>query len=158
MIRIIVEVLKNLAVFELLVRRLLTRTANTRMLVFVLVFITFLSSIFITNDVSLILFVTFSIMALKKVRRADLIIITVCLQTIAAKVGCMVLPVGAPHNIVVYTTSNISFEAFLLVLLPYIIVSVLFIVAVLLFIRKEEILLLQLIKFHLLGIFIVVTP
>ena len=140
-IMIIVEVLKNLAVFELLVRRLLTRTGNTRRLVLILVFITFISSIFITNDVSLILFVPFSIMALKKVRRADLIIITVSLQTIAANVGCMLLPTGAPHNIVVYTTFNISFEEFFMVLLPYILVSWIFMIVALLFIRKEDILL-----------------
>ena len=140
-IMIIVEVLKNLSVFELLVRRLLTRTGNTRNLVLILVFITFFSSIFITNDVSLILFVPFSIMALKKVRRADLIIITVCLQTISANVGCMVMPIGAPHNIVIYTTSNISFGDFFLVLLPYIIVSWIFMIVVLLFIRKDDILL-----------------
>lgn len=44
----------------------------------------------------------------------------------AANVGCMVLPIGAPHNIVLYTVSNMSFESFFLILLPYIIVSVVF--------------------------------
>lgn len=138
-IMIIVEVLKNLAVFELLVRKLLKKIGNTRGLVSILVFICFISSIFITNDVSLIIFVPFSILSLKKVKRADLIVITVCLQTIAANVGCMVLPIGAPHNIVMYTTSNISFGSFFLILLPYVIVSLIFLIAVLLFIPKEDI-------------------
>ena len=65
-------------------------------------------------------------MALRKIDRTDLIIFTVCLQTIAANVGCMVLPIGAPHNIVLYTVSNVSFDSFFLMLLPYIIVSVAF--------------------------------
>jgi Na+/H+ antiporter NhaD/arsenite permease-like protein len=78
-------------------------------------------------------------MALKKVYRADLIIITVCLQTIAANVGCMVLPTGAPHNIVLYTTSNISFESFFLLLLPYIIVSLMFILIILFFIPSNDV-------------------
>lgn len=138
-IMIIVEVLKNLSVFERLVRKLLTKTGNTRELVLVLVFACFLSSIFITNDVSLIIFVPFSILALKKVDRTDLIILTVTLQTIAANVGCMVLPIGAPHNIVMYTVSKIPFESFFLLLLPYIIVSVIFLALLLFFIPSDSI-------------------
>lgn len=138
-IMVIVEILKNLAIFEILVRKLLTKIRNTRELVFVLVFTCFLSSIFITNDVSLIIFVPFAILSLKKVERGDLIIWTVCLQTIAANVGCMVLPIGAPHNIVMYTVSNISFESFFLILLPYIVVSVVFLVVLSFFIPNERI-------------------
>ena len=138
-IMLIVEVLKNLAVFEILVRKLLAKIGNSRGLVLVLVFICFFSSIFITNDVSLIIFVPFSILALKKVNRDDLITLTVSLQTIAANVGCMVLPIGAPHNIVMYTVSNISFESFFLLLLPYIIVSVVFLTVSLFFISKDTI-------------------
>ena len=138
-IMLIVEVLKNLAVFEILVRRLLKKIANTRSLVLLLVFTCFFSSIFITNDVSLIIFVPLSILALRKVERTDLIILTVALQTIAANVGCMVLPIGAPHNIVMYTVSNVSFESFFLLLLPYIVVSVIFLVVVSFFAPKDEI-------------------
>ena len=138
-IMLFVEILKNLSVFEILVRKLLTKIGNTRGLVLVLVFICFFSSIFITNDVSLIIFVPFTILAFKKLDRLDLIIITVSLQTIAANVGCMVLPIGAPHNIVMYTVSNISFGSFFLLLLPYIIVSVIFLCAWLFFIPKDKI-------------------
>ena len=53
-IMLIVEVLKNLSIFEIVVRKLLTKVGNARGLVFVLVFTCFFSSIFITNDVSLI--------------------------------------------------------------------------------------------------------
>lgn len=138
-IMVIVEILKNLTIFEILVRKLLSKIGNSRELVSVLVFICFLSSIFITNDVSLIIFVPFSILALRKVNRTDLIILTVCLQTIAANVGCMVLPIGAPHNIVLYTVSDIPFESFFMILLPYILVSIVFLIAMLFFIPKEDI-------------------
>ena len=138
-IMLIVEILKNLAIFEMLVRKLLARIGNARELVLVLVFICFFSSIFITNDVSLIIFVPFAILALKKVERFDLIIFTVCLQTIAANVGCMVLPIGAPHNIVMYTVSQMPFESFFLLLLPYIIVSLIFLGILLLFVSKDTI-------------------
>ena len=138
-IMVIVEILKNLLVFEILVRKFLVRVGNTRQLVLFLVFACFFSSIFITNDVSLIIFVPFSILALKKVGRIDLSIFTVSLQTIAANVGCMVLPIGAPHNIVMYTVSDIPFESFFLLLLPYILISIVFLAVLGLFISKDKI-------------------
>lgn len=140
-IMLIVEILKNLSVFEILVRKLLIKVKNTRSLVLFLVFTCFFSFIFITNDVSLIIFVPFAILALKKLDRLDLIIITVSLQTIAANVGCMVLPIGAPHNIVMYTVSNISFVSFFLLLLPYVIVSTVFLIIISFFIPKNTIVL-----------------
>ena len=138
-IMIIVEILKNLSVFEMLVRKLLTRIGDSRQLVLVLVFTCLFSAIFITNDVSLIIFVPFSILALRKIDRTDLIILTVSLQTIASNVGCMVLPIGAPHNIVMYTVSKIPFESFFMLLLPYIVVSVLFLAVMMFFIPKDDI-------------------
>lgn len=138
-IMLIVEILKNLSVFEILVRKLLVKVKNTRGLVLFLVFTCFFSSIFITNDVSLIIFVPFAILALRKVGRIDLVIFTVSMQTIAANVGCMVLPIGAPHNIVMYTVSKIPFDSFFLLLLPYVLVSAVFLAALSLFISNEKI-------------------
>lgn len=138
-IMVIVEILKNLAIFEIFVRKLLAKIGNARELVLVLIFACFISSIFITNDVSLIIFVPFTILALKKVDRSDLIILTVCLQTIAANVGCMVLPIGAPHNIVLYTMSDIPFMSFLSILLPYILASLAFLLVAMLLIPKDSI-------------------
>ena len=138
-IMLIVEVLKNLAVFEIMVRKLLNKVKNTRGLVLFLVFTCLFSSIFITNDVSLIIFVPFTLLALRKVDRLDLVIFAVSLETIAANVGCMVLPIGAPHNIVMYTVSHIPFESFFLLLLPYIIVSVIFLIILSFFIPRDDV-------------------
>ena len=138
-IMLVVEILKNLAVFEMLVRRLLAKVNDSRTLVCFLTFTCFFSSIFITNDVSLIVFVPFTILTLRRVGRTDLIIFTVSLETIAANVGCMVLPIGAPHNIVLYTASNIPFDSFFLVLLPYIAVSLIMLLALTFIVSPEEI-------------------
>lgn len=138
-IMLFVEILKDLSVFEIIVRKLLNKIGNTRSLVLLLVFICFFSSIFITNDVSLIIFVPFAILALKKIERTDLIIFTVSMQTIAANVGCMVLPIGAPHNIVMFTVSHIPFDSFFLLLLPYVLVSALFLIILSIFIPNDKI-------------------
>lgn len=138
-IMFIVEILKNLSVFEILIHKLFNRVSNTRILVLLLVFGCFFSSIFITNDISLIIFVPFTILALKKLNREDLLILSIALETIAANVGCMILPIGSPHNIILYTASHISFLSFCLILLPYIIVSVIFLVIMSFFIPKNNI-------------------
>lgn len=138
-IMLFVEILKNLSVFEILVRKLLKKVKNTRGLVLFLVFTCFFSSIFITNDVSLIIFVPFTILALRKVDRLDLIIFAVSMETIAANVGCMVLPIGAPHNIVMYTVSHIPFQSFFLILLPYIVVSAVFLIILSFFVPSDAV-------------------
>ena len=142
-IMLIVEILKNLRVFEILSYRLLLNVTDTRNLVFILVFTCFLASIFLTNDVSLIIFVPFTLLVLKKVSRIDLAVLAVSLETLVANVGCMVLPIGAPHNIVMYTVSHISFVAFFELLLPYIAVSLIFLIIIIFLIKKEPVALIE---------------
>lgn len=139
LIMLIVELLKNFSVFEILVRKLLLKVQSTRGLVFILIFTCFFSSIFLTNDVSLIIFVPFTLLVLKKIDRLDLAIFSVSIQIIAANVGCMVLPIGAPHNIVMYTVSHIPFLSFFMVLLPYIIVSTVFLFLLLFLVPNDNV-------------------
>lgn len=61
------------------------------------------------------------------------------MQTIAANIGCMVLPIGAPHNIVMYAVSKIPFESFFSLLLPHGIVSVVFLIILVFFVSKKTI-------------------
>ena len=61
------------------------------------------------------------------------------MQTIAANIGCMVFPIGAPHNIVMYAVSKIPFESFFSLLLPYVIVSVVFLIILVFFVSKKTI-------------------
>lgn len=127
---VIVQLLKALGIFDMLVSKLVGRTSSVRGLVIVLVFACFFGSIVITNDISLLTFVPLAIAALKKVAREELAIPVVTLQTIAANTGSMINPFGSPHNIYVYTASGVSIGSFVKLLLPYWIVSfvVLFVV------------------------------
>lgn len=49
------------------------------------------------------------------------------------------LPIGAPHNIVMYAVSKIPFESFFSLLLPYVIVSVVFLIILVFFVSKKTI-------------------
>lgn len=136
---IIVQFLNVLGIFNLLVFKLLDKVRTTRKLVFILEFLCFFTSIIITNDVALITFVPFAIIALKKANAEDLIIFTVVLQIIAANMGSMILPIGSPHNIFMYSVSGISFVSFIMLLLPYVIVSFILLFVLCFTVSKREI-------------------
>ena len=53
----------------------------------------------ITNDVSLITFVPFSILILNMAGLPELMIPVIVLQTIAANLGSMATPIGNPQNL-----------------------------------------------------------
>ena len=123
--------LRRQGFFDGLGRALLSRTHSTFQLTLVLVGLCFFGSMFITNDVSLLTFVPFTFVVLSRlgadVRRA-LLIPVVCMQTIAANLGSMLTPIGNPQNLYLYGKSGMSMAEFLLLMLPYTVVSLLLLV------------------------------
>ena len=124
--------LRRQGFFDGLGRALLSRTHSTFQLALVLVGLCFFGSMFITNDVSLLTFVPFTFVVLSRlgadVRRA-LLIPVVCMQTIAANLGSMLTPIGNPQNLYLYGKSGMSIEGFVLLMLPYTLVSLLLLLA-----------------------------
>lgn len=124
--------LRRQGFFDGLGRALLSRTHSTFQLTLVLVGLCFFGSMFITNDVSLLTFVPFTFVVLSRlgadVRRA-LLIPVVCMQTIAANLGSMLTPIGNPQNLYLYGKSGMSIEGFVLLMLPYTLVSLLLLLA-----------------------------
>lgn len=70
----------------------------------VLVFLPFVFSMVITNDVSLITFVPFGIIVLRMAKQEHLLTPLVVMQTVAANLGSMLTPMGNPQNLY-YTPS-----------------------------------------------------
>ena len=95
----------------------------------ILVFLCFISSMLITNDVALITFVPFAIQVLEMSDRRESIILVVVLQTIAANLGSMFTPIGNPQNLYLYSKSGMGVGEFLILMLPYTVLA-----AVLLFV------------------------
>ena len=124
--------LRRQGFFDGLGRALLSRTHSTFQLTLVLVGLCFFGSMFITNDVSLLTFVPFTFVVLSRlgadVRRA-LLIPVVCMQTIAANLGSMLTPIGNPQNLYLYGKSGMSIGGFVLLMLPYTLVSLLLLLA-----------------------------
>ena len=116
---LIVEGLREANFFPYIGNLLLSRTSSKRGLSLVLVFLCFVSSMFITNDVALITFVPFGILILEMAGMESRICYLIVLMTIAANLGSMFTPVGNPQNLYLYSLSGLKLHEFLLLMLPF---------------------------------------
>ncbi|MBQ1920771.1 MAG: hypothetical protein II176_08705, partial [Selenomonas sp.] len=87
------------------------------------IFSCYFSSMFITNDVALIIFVPLAIMVFTEARRIRLIVPTVCWQTIAANLGSMLTPIGNPQNLFIYSHYGLEPSEFLAITAPIVLIS-----------------------------------
>ena len=118
--------LRGQGVFDRLGRALLSHTRTTLQLTVVLVGLCFFSSMVITNDVSLLTFVPFTFVVVNSLDAAvrdKLLLPIVCMQTIAANLGSMLTPLGNPQNLYLYGKSGMDMGSFVLLMLPYSILS-----------------------------------
>lgn len=120
---LVMSAYKRIGIFDRICSYLLSRTHTIRQLSFVLVMICFFSSMLITNDVALVAFVPFALYALKKSGFVHKSVFVVVLQTIAANLGSMLLPSGNPQNLYLYHLSGMSYGDFILLMLPYTLLS-----------------------------------
>lgn len=123
--------LQKLGVFRKVAGMLLRHTHNTVQLVEVLVLLCFFFSMAITNDVSLITFVPFTFIVLRLSGEdavKKLAVPVIALQTIAANLGSMLTPIGNPQNLYLYGKAQMSAGTFILLMLPYSLVSLLLLV------------------------------
>lgn len=129
--------LQNCRVFEKIGDALLERTKGLTSLKVVLVFLCFVSSMLITNDVALITFVPFTLYVLKKAKYEKHIGFVVILQTIAANLGSMLTPFGNPQNLYLFSESGMSAGDFFKATIPYVVFSAILLLVCCLFGKKE---------------------
>ena len=116
---IIVAGFRSLGVFELLGRSLLRRAAGVRSLSIVLMLLCFFCSMLITNDVTLLTFVPFTLLVFRMIGQEERVLRLVVLETIAANLGSMATPIGNPQNLYLFSISGLSAGAFLRAVVPY---------------------------------------
>ena len=109
--------------FVVLANCLLRRAHTSRALMAVLVFLPFVTSMVVTNDVALITFVPFGLLALRMAGQERQVVPLVVLQTLAANLGSMLTPMGNPQNLYLYAKSGMGFWALCALMLPYVAVS-----------------------------------
>ena len=134
---IIVAGFQWLGIFSLLGETLLKKASSLRNLSVLMVLLCFFSSMIITNDVTLITFVPFTILVYQMVGREDRILRIVVLETIAANLGSMATPIGNPQNLYLYSMSGVTLGEFAQAVWPYAGLSLILLVCIL-FTEKNE--------------------
>lgn len=115
--------LQQLGLFSKIGNILLSKISTTRQMMLILIFLPFVLSMLITNDVALITFVPFGLVVLNMADKQNLAIPLVILQTIAANLGSMLMPMGNPQNLYLYAQSGMTLRQFICLMLPYTVLS-----------------------------------
>ena len=134
---VIMQGFQRTGLFDQIGKSLLQKTGKLWQLILVLVMLCFFFSMLITNDVSLLTFVPFSILVLKKCGQEQAMIPTVILQTVAANLGSMLTPIGNPQNLYLYGLMDCSILEFMGILLPYTVITFVLLLLSLLCIRGK---------------------
>lgn len=130
---------QNLGVFSFCADKLCSKVKNLRQLSLTLILLCFFSSMLITNDVALITFVPFAILILFQTQNIKYCAFIVVMQTIAANLGSILTPLGNPQNLFLFSKMQIPLFDFIKILLPYCLISFIFILIFNLFIPKNKI-------------------
>ena len=119
---------KSVGAFQTLTYQMLSRVRNGRALSITLVLLPFFSSMLVTNDVALIVFIPFTLSLLDQLGCGRNMVQVIVLQTIAANLGSMATPVGNPQNLYLYAAYNMTPAEFFSVTLPLTAISLIVLV------------------------------
>lgn len=109
---------KSVGMFQWLTFQLLRRIRSGRILSVTLVMLPFFSSMLVTNDVALLIFIPFTLALLAQLGLNKAMIPVIVLQTVAANLGSMATPVGNPQNLFLYAAYQLGAADFFSVTLP----------------------------------------
>ena len=138
----VVCALKNINFFYVLARKIVELFRNARVAILALVYITFIGSMLIANDMALLTFLPLGYYVLHTTQKEKYMAFTFIMQNIAANLGGMLTPFGNPQNLYLYSKFSIPTGEFMAIMLPPFILSVALITACcLVFVKPEKLLL-----------------
>ncbi len=120
---LVVAVLLRIGTFDFLTDRLLKKLKTSRSICLLLTLLSFVMAMFLTNDVTLVTLVPFSIAVLKSFDDRKTLMFTLILMTVAANLGSMLTPIGNPQNLYLYTNYHMELPGFIKLMLPYSLLS-----------------------------------
>ena len=103
-----------------------------------LIFGVFFSSMFVTNDVSLIIFVPLTILLFRSGGKEKYILPVISMENIAAIRGSLLTPFGSPQNLFLYGQSGVSAGRFMLHMLPLCAMSAVLLVVFVFFLYRKD--------------------
>lgn len=133
----VVCALKDINFFYILARKIVILFKNARMCILALVYITFIGSMLIANDMALLTFLPLGYFVLTAANKRKYMAFTFIMQNISANLGGMLTPFGNPQNLFLYTKFNIPNGEFVGIMAPPFILAVILITVCCLFIKPE---------------------
>ena len=134
----VVCALRNIRFFYTLAKAIIRRFRNTKVCILVLVYVTFIGSMLIANDMALLTFLPLGYFVLHTTKKEKYMAFTFIMQNIAANLGGMLTPFGNPQNLFLYSKFNIPDLEFVKIMLPPFIIAVALITACCLIFVKSE--------------------
>ena len=114
----VVAALRNIKFFTILARKIVAVAGNLRTLALALIYITFIGSMLIANDMALITFLPLGYFALTTAKQEKHMAYIFILQNISANLGGMLTPFGNPQNLYLYSYFSIPTGEFTAIMLP----------------------------------------
>lgn len=134
----VVCALKNIKFFYILALKIVQVFKNARISVLALVYITFIGSMLIANDMALLTFLPLGYFVLTTTGKRKYMAVTFILQNIAANLGGMLTPFGNPQNLYLYTKFEIPTLEFMSIMAPPFLLSILLItLCCIIFVKPE---------------------
>ena len=134
----VVCALKNINFFYILAQKIVSVFKTTRSSILALVYVTFIGSMLIANDMALLTFLPLGFFVLNVTGKKKHMAFTFIMQTLAANLGGMLTPFGNPQNLYLYTKFSIpAWELMSIMAVPFILSIALITVCCFIFVRKE---------------------
>ena len=114
----VVCALKNVRFFYILAQKIVQCFRNARLSILALVYITFIGSMLIANDMALLTFLPLGYFVLSSTGKQKYMAFTFIMQNIAANLGGMLTPFGNPQNLYLYTRFEIPNLEFMGIMAP----------------------------------------
>ena len=134
----VVCALRNIRFFYTMAKAIIRKFKNTKYCILALVYITFIGSMLIANDMALLTFLPLGYFVLRTTGKEKYMAFTYIMQNIAANLGGMLTPFGNPQNLYLYTKFNIPDAEFVRIMFPPFIVAIsLITVLCLVFVKSE---------------------
>ena len=134
----VVCALRNIRFFYTIAKAIVRKFRNARIAILALVYITFIGSMLIANDMALLTFLPLGYFILHTTKKEKYLAFAFIMQNIAANLGGMLTPFGNPQNLYLYSKFNIPDKEFVSIMLPPFIVAVVLItICCLVFVKNE---------------------
>ena len=134
----VVCALKNINFFYMLAKKLIQVFRNARLCILALVYITFIGSMLIANDMALLTFLPLGTYVMTSTGKGKYMAFTFIMQNIAANLGGMLTPFGNPQNLYLYTKFQIPTGEFMgIMAAPFALAILLITLCCIIFVKPE---------------------